>query len=127
MAYTYNRRPSLIRNLWIYRKLIGLAIILGLLLWFIWVNGEKVTVSFPFGLGQFSGTAGLVILLSALVGSVVTALAMTIFFAIRIRKGGLGGGERPGDDEPRATLPEDRPPPDYAAKTTDGFPEKPWS
>ena len=124
MVYTYKRRRySLIRNFWIYRRLVGLAMILGLLLWFIWVNGEKVTVAFPFGLGQFTSTTGLVILLSALIGSVVTALAMTIFFALRLRK---SPGSR-SDDETSTPLSDDRPPPDYAAKTTEGFPDANWS
>src|SRR5690242_7301021 len=87
MAYTYKRRPSLIRNFWVYRRLIGLAMILGLLLWFIWVNDDKVKVAFPFGLGVFESTSGLVILLSALVGSAVTALAMTLYFALKRRQG----------------------------------------
>jgi uncharacterized integral membrane protein len=124
MAYTYKRRRlSLIRNFWVYRRLVGLAMILGLLLWFIWANGREATVYFPFGLGEFKSTTGLVILLSALLGSVVTALAMTIFFALRLRK---GPGSR-SDDESSTALPDDRPPPDYAAKTTEGFPEAHWS
>lgn len=122
MAYSYKRRrPSLIRNFWIYRRLVGLAMILGLLLWFIWANGEKVTVAFPFGLGQFTSTTGLVILLSALVGSVVTALAMTIIFALRLRKGARADAE-----ESASALPEDRPPSDYASKTSEGFSDANW-
>jgi uncharacterized integral membrane protein len=125
MAYTYKRRrPSLVRNFWVYRRLIGLAMILGLLLWFIWANGERVTVAFPFGLGQFTSTTGLVILLSALVGSVVTALAMTIFFALRLRK---GPGSKSVENESSGTAPDDLPPPDYASKTTEGFPDSRWS
>ena len=70
MAYQYKRRrPSIIRNFWVYRRLIGTAILLGLMLWFIWANGDPVTVAFPFGLGKLSSTTGIVILLSALVGS----------------------------------------------------------
>ena len=39
MPYEYKRRrPSIIRNFWVYRRLIGTAILLGLMLWFIWVN-----------------------------------------------------------------------------------------
>jgi uncharacterized integral membrane protein len=123
MAFTYKRRrASLLRNFWVYRRLVGLAMILGLLLWFIWANGEKVTVAFPFGLGQFTSTTGLVILLSALGGSIVSALAMTLFFALRLRK-----GIRSDDEETSTPLPDDRPPTDYAAKTSEGFPEKPWN
>ena len=48
------------------------ALVLGLMLWFIWANNEPVTVAFPFRLGQLTSTVGVVILLSALVGSVAT-------------------------------------------------------
>ncbi len=89
MASPYKRRrPALVRNFWIYRRLVGLALVLGLLLWFIWANNEKVTVAFPFRLGTFQSTTGMVILLSALVGSVATALTMTVAFAWhRVRSG----------------------------------------
>src|SRR5262249_61230914 len=79
MPYQYKRRrPSIIRNFWVYRRLIGTAVLLGLMLWFIWANGDPVTVAFPFGLGKLSSTTGIVILLSALVGSVLTILATTV-------------------------------------------------
>src|SRR5262249_41063719 len=84
MAYQYKRRrPSIIRNFWVYRRLIFTAILLGLMLWFIWANDEKVTVRFPFGLASVSSTTGIVILLSALVGSVMTILTTTVFLAVR--------------------------------------------
>ncbi len=113
------------RNLWVYRRLIVLAIVLGLLLWFIWVNNAPVTVSFPFGLGSLTSTTGLVILLSALVGSISTALTMTLIFALRWRR--HGPGTKSEDDTPSSALPEDLPPSDYAAKTTEGFPDARWS
>ena len=69
MPYEYKRRrPSIIRNFWVYRRLIGTAILLGLMLWFISANDAQVTVAFPFGLGKLNSTIGMVILLSALVG-----------------------------------------------------------
>ena len=74
MAFTYKRRrPSIVRNFWVYRRLVALAMVLGLMLWFIWANNAPATVAFPFGLGKFESTIGLVILLSSLVGSVATA------------------------------------------------------
>ena len=95
MAYQYKRRrPSIIRNFWVYRRLIGTAILLGLMLWFIWANGDPVTVAFPFGLGKLSSTTGIVILLSALVGSVMTILATTVIFAVEAAE------ERPGPARP---------------------------
>ena len=67
MAYEYKRRrPSIIRNFWVYRRLIGTAVLLGLMLWFIWANNDQVTVAFPFGLGKLTSTTGVVILLSML-------------------------------------------------------------
>jgi uncharacterized integral membrane protein len=124
MAYQYKRlRPSILRNFWVYRRLIGSAVLLGLMLWFIWANDAAVTVAFPFRLGHLSSTVGVVILLSALVGSLLTFLVMTVVMTMsRIR--------RPqGQPEPQATnaLDEDRPPPDYAAKTTEGFSGTTWS
>jgi uncharacterized integral membrane protein len=122
MTYLYKRRrPSIVRNLWVYRRLIALAMVLGLMLWFIWANNEPVTVAFPFRLGSLSSSLGLVILLSALVGAIVTALTMTLVYTVKRRKSlRLRGGDEPQD------LPEDRPPSDYAAKTTEGFPDSHW-
>ena len=76
------------------------------MLWFIWANDAIVTVAFPFGLGVRTSTTGLVILLSALFGSVVTALAMTVFLhappgAGRLRQARRRGG-RPADRRPAA-------------------------
>jgi uncharacterized integral membrane protein len=124
MAYEYKRRkPSLIRNFWVYRWLIGAAVLLGVLLWFIWVNNAQVTVSFPFGLGKLTSTTGVVILLSALVGSLATILVTTVISAIRR----LRNTQTP-QDQPNATeLPADRPPADYAAKTTEGISNAHWS
>lgn len=124
MPYQYKRRrPSIIRNFWVYRRLIGTAILLGLMLWFIWANGDPVTVAFPFGLGKLSSTTGIVILLSALVGSLLTILATTVVLAIRR----LRGSSTPQDSPNLADPTSDRPPPDYAAKTTEGFPNPHWS
>jgi len=122
MASPYKRRrPSLVRNLWIYRKLIVLAMVLGLMLWFIWANNAAVTVEFPFGLGSWSSTVGLVSLLSALAGAVVTALAMAV--AVTFRR--IQHSRDEGDDS--ANLVEERPPADYAAKTPEGFTGSKWS
>ena len=117
------RRPSLVRKFWIYRRLVALACALGLMLWFIWANDAVVTVAFPFGLGVRTSTTGLMILLSALFGSVVTALAITVFFTLRRVRGSSG---KP-DDEVVTPLPDDRPPADYAVKTTEGFSGSQWS
>jgi uncharacterized integral membrane protein len=124
MPYEYKRRrPSIIRNFWVYRRLIGTAILLGLMLWFIWANNAPVTVAFPFGLGQLTSTTGVVILTSALVGSVATILVTTVIIALR-RVRSPHGPHNPSN--PTETV-ADRPPPDYAAKTTDGFPNAHWS
>lgn len=124
MAYQYKRRkPSLILNFWIYRRLIGTAVLLGLMLWFIWANGDKVTVAFPFGLGQLSSTIGVVILLSALVGSLATILITGLVFTLKK----LRRAPAPAEPPPLADAPQDLPPPGYAAKTTEGFTNARWS
>lgn len=123
MSYLYKRRrPSIVRNFWVYRRLIALAMVLGLMLWFIWANNAPVTVAFPFGLGSLSSSLGLVILLSALVGAIVSALTTTLIYTVKRRK----SLRRRGDDE-ASELADDRPPADYAAKTTEGFPDSRWS
>jgi uncharacterized integral membrane protein len=124
MAYQYKRlRPSLIRNLWVYRRLVGSAILLGVILWFIWANPTPVTVAFPFRLGHLDSSLGVVILLSAVVGSLTTVLIMTV---VRTARKIRGPQSSPVSQNP-SELAEDRPPPDYAAKTTEGFPSAPWS
>jgi uncharacterized integral membrane protein len=112
-----------VRNFWVYRRLIALAMVLGLMLWFIWANNTPVTIAFPFGLGKYTSTTGWVILLSAVVGSLATALLFTVILAVR----SLRGSESRMEESGAPTLPDDRPPADYAAKTTDGFPESRWS
>ena len=126
MAYQYKRRrPSILRNLWVYRRLIGSAILLGLMLWFIWANDTAVTVAFPFRLGSLNSRLGVVILLSALVGSLLTVPGHDLPVHHAADPGTHGAGAA----EPRAAteLDEDRPPPDYAAKTTDGVSNPRWS
>ncbi len=127
MASPYKRRKrSLVRNLWVYRRLVGLAVVVGLLLWFVLTNNERVTIAFPFRLGSFQSTTGLVILLSALVGSVLTVLTVTLIWALRKVRPDL---DDPVDDKAtRAPIADELPPPDYAAKTGDGLNrEGPWS
>src|SRR5271165_3062090 len=126
MAYQYKRRrPSIIRNLWVYRRLIGAAVLLGLMLWFVWANDAAVTVAFPFRLGQLTSTVGVVILTSAILGSLMTFLTMTVVLAARKIRGSQGVSIPPpaSASEPA----DDRPPPDYAAKTTEGFSNPRWS
>jgi len=117
------RRPSVIRNLFVYRRLIALAMVLGLMLWFIWANNQAVTVAFPFRLGSVSSSLGLVILASALVGSVATALTMTVVYTLKRRK---SIRQQVGEDE-AADLGDDRPPADYAAKATEGLSDSHWT
>ena len=120
MATPYKRRkPSIVRNFWVYRRVVGLAAVLGLMLYFVWANRSEVTVTFPFGLGTLKSTTGLVILLSALVGSVTTALTMTLVIALRR----VRSGDPRSTDEEYTPLPDDRPPADYAAKASDAPPD----
>ena len=124
--YYKRRRRSLVRNLWVYRRLVALAVVLGLMLWFVLTNNERVTIAFPFGLGPFQSTTGLVILLSALVGSLATALLMTLVWALRRAR--TDRDEAPGEATGKAPIGDDLPPPDYAAKTGEGIGrDAPWS
>lgn len=126
MAYQYKRRkPSILRNFWVYRRLVGAAVLLGLMLWFIWANNAPVTVAFPFGLGAVSSSLGIVVLLSATVGSIVTILMMTVIYAIRKIRISQAEGLDGASTSPE--LGEDRPPSDYASKTTEGFSNAPWT
>ena len=120
--YYKRRRPSLIRNFWVYRRLVALAIVLGVLLWFMLINNTAVTVVFPFRLATVSSTTGIVILISALVGSLATALVMTLLRALRRHR---DPESRPAAD--RRDLTGELPPSDYAARTNEGFPDAPWS
>ncbi len=126
MASPYKRRKrSLVRNLWVYRRIVALAVVLGLMLWFVLENNERVTIAFPFGLGDFQSTTGLVILLSSMVGSLATALSLTLIWAIRRAR--LDRDDEP-DRPSKSPIDDDLPPPDYAAKTGDGLSrEGPWS
>jgi uncharacterized integral membrane protein len=124
MAYEYKRlRPSIIRNFWVYRRLIGTAVLLGLMLWFIWANNDPVTVAFPFGVAKIASSTGVVILVSFLAGSLATALAFSVFFAIRKIRTSQNSHDPPNHHD----LASDRPPSDYAAKTSEGFPNAHWS
>jgi uncharacterized integral membrane protein len=124
-SYYKRRKRSLVRNLWVYRRLVAAAIVLGLMLWFVLTNNERVTIAFPFALGNFQSTTGLVILLSAMVGSFVTALTMTVIWAIRRSR--LDRDEAPAAPPGKSPIADDLPPPDYAAKTGEGLSrDAPW-
>jgi uncharacterized integral membrane protein len=124
MPYEYKRRrPSIIRNFWVYRRLIGTAVVLGVMLWFIMVNHEQVTVHFPFGLGTLTSTSGVVMLLSALVGALAAILVTTVILAIRRMR----RTQNPQDPSRTTAAVDDRPPTDYAAKTREGFSNAHWS
>ncbi len=125
MAYQYKRRkPSILRNFWVYRRLVGVAVLLGLMLWFIWANNAPVTLAFPFGLGTASSSLGIVVLLSACVGSIMTILVMTVVYAVRKIRSPQGGWGDGASTSPE--LGEDRPPADYASKTTEGLSNPTW-
>ncbi len=122
MATPYKRRkPSILRNFWVYRRLVFAALVLGLLLWFIWANNATVTVAFPFRMGQVNSSVGVIILASALVGSVATLLVTTLYFAIRSRR-----TSRTADSYEKGRPDDDLPPPDYAAKTGEGLSGSRW-
>ncbi len=125
MPAPYKRRRSagFLRNLWIYRRLVAAAFVLGLTLWFIVMNSTSVDVRLPFGFGPWTTTSGVAILLGAVAGSILTALVFTILFTMkRFRH----PSDRSDDADPSA-IPEDRPPSDYASKTKEGFHDSGWS
>jgi uncharacterized integral membrane protein len=113
----------LIRNLWVYRWLVMLAMVLGLMLWFVVINRTEVTVYFPLRFGKITSTAGVLLLLGAFAGGVVTAVGIGLAVGLRRHR----AGDPHVDDPSHAELPDDRPPVDYAAKTPDGFSGAPWS
>ena len=81
MALKSRKSSNPLRTLWMARKLIAAAIVLGILLWFILMNHQDVTLYFPFGMGQAHSSLGVVVLLSALAGGSVTALLSAFFWA----------------------------------------------
>ncbi len=123
------RRPSLLRNLWVYRRLVLAAIVLGLVLWFTKTNSTEVLVYFPFGLGSVSSTTGMIILAStfagAVVGSLVTAVVMSLLLANR--RGQTDSHELAKPATSGTGLEDDLPPSDYAVKTPDGLSPRNWS
>jgi uncharacterized integral membrane protein len=125
MTSPYRRRkPSLIRNLWVYRHLIAIAFVLGVLLWFVVINSETVQVAFPFGMGTLTSSTGIIILLSAMAGAVLAMLAMGVLVALRRLKAGPGSADH---EKEAGVLDDDLPPSDYAANAPDGFNDVPWS
>jgi uncharacterized integral membrane protein len=129
MASPYRRRrPLLVRNMWVYRKLVLLAMALGLTLWFILINNTAVTVYFPFGLGSIESTSGVVILMSLLAGVLLSALAVAVFVTIRqVRRPPPGPDEPVAPTKPVGVRDDDLPPPGYAARAEEGFPGTGWS
>lgn len=131
MASPYKRRrPSILGNLWVYRRLVLAAMVLGLVLWFIVINNTPVVVYFPFGFGEIHTRSGLAILLGFFAGSIVTGLIITVLFTLRRnRLPGVDKGEREEGLDPRGRddWGDDRPPSDYAANTPEGFSDAPWN
>jgi uncharacterized integral membrane protein len=124
MASYRRRRTSLVRTFWVYRRVVALAIVLGLILWFIVINQQAVTVYFPFRLGQLNSSAGVLILLSVLAGTVVGALLTGLVMALRHHR---RASKHDHEDTSKPYPIDERPPADYAAKTTEGFEDVPWA
>ena len=124
MAGPYKRRKSssFIRNVWVYRWLIVSAFVLGTLLWFMVVNGQQVPVYLPFGLGHPTASIGLIILGSSTAGAVLGGLLTFLVMTLR-RYRAIDRENVPETQD----LPDERPPTDYASKTTEGFSDAPWS
>ena len=94
------------------------------MLWFVVINSGTVQVAFPFGLGSLTSTAGIVILLGAMAGSVLTMMALGVLYALRRLKVGPPTSEV---EKEAGVIDDDLPPSDYAAKAPEGFDDAPWS
>ena len=89
--------PRMIRNLWIYRRVLLLAVVLGLVASFVWSNNEPVKISFPLVRLEISSTSGLVMLVSAALGAGATWLVLTFRLAVQsAREQKLRSAEQPG-------------------------------
>jgi uncharacterized integral membrane protein len=119
------RMPKFLRDLWAARRLVAAAVIIGILLWFIVGNNQPATVYLPFGLGQPSASIGVIVLASALAGSLATVLILTLVLALRRYRGPARAPAVP--PEPHKDLIDELPPSDYAARTGEGFTDAPWS
>ena len=123
------RKHSLLRNLWVYRKLVLAAIVLGLILWFTKTNSTQVLVYFPFGIGSVSSTTGMIILASTLAGAMVGSLVTAVVISVKIagRRGLYDDEEMVKPAASGSRLDDDLPPADYAVKTPDGLSPPRWS
>ena len=101
--------PRMIRNLWIYRKVILLAIVVGVVVSFLWTNKREVDVNFPF-VGTITSYLGIVMMVSAALGAGLTWMVMTFRFSIQQARQDQAEttlATEPADDESkRAESPE---------------------
>jgi uncharacterized integral membrane protein len=119
------RTPRVLRNLWISRRLVAASVVLGILLWFIVINNQPATVFFPFGLGSSTASIGVVVLVSAIAGSIVTGLVMTIVWALRRYRVMPGrSSELLPHEAPESG---DRPQAEPATRTEQGNSDAPWT
>jgi uncharacterized integral membrane protein len=113
----------LIQTAWHHRKLVVLAVAVGVLLWFIVANRTEVVVVLPFWLGSFETRSGLAMLFGALAGAIVTLLAIGATWTIRRAR--EAPEARPLTEKP-PWVDDELPPPDYAARTPEGFSDTGW-
>ena len=93
--------PRMIRNLWIYRRVLVLAVLLGIAASFVMSNSEPVKVSFPLVRLEISSTSGLVMLVSAALGAGATWLVLTFRHAVQsAREQKFRSGEQPEKPPP---------------------------
>ena len=76
-----HRSSNPLRTLWMAKKLIAAAVVLGILLWFVLTNNQQVTLYFPFKIGNAKASIGVVVLVSAGIGALITGLLGTFFWA----------------------------------------------
>jgi uncharacterized integral membrane protein len=123
------KAPKFLRNLWVSRRLVLASVVLGVLLWFIVINNQPATVYFPFALGQSTASIGVIVLLSAIVGSFITGLVMTIIWAWkRYRLAAKAADATAASADPPAIAQgPDFPPAVNAIGTSDSFSGARWS
>jgi uncharacterized integral membrane protein len=70
--------PQMVRNLWIYRRVVLLAVLLGIVVAFVFTNNQEVRVKFPFFLGELTSTSGVIMLVSAALGATACWVLLTL-------------------------------------------------
>lgn len=122
MSQANPQKRNFLQTVWLSRRLVVAALLVGTLLWFIVTNNQPITVYMPFGLGQLASSVGIIVLTSAMVGAAASALILTLVWALRRYQ------NNPKTlHEVTQNITTERPPDNYAAHTREGFSDASWS